>query len=131
MEYDHPESIQTGIRYTDNKKFSVEFDMTWTRWSILEEQIEKVSINFPDGSVMETSFEHDRDWDDAIQYKIGLEYNVLSNIALRCGYTYDPTPIPDTTFEFGWPDTDRSVYNIGCGWAVNENWTVDRLLQNS
>ncbi len=130
MEYDHPESIQGGVRYFASKTLSVEFDMTWTRWSILEEQIENVVLkDIPVLGNVPLSFNHTRNWGDTIQYKIGAEWNVLGNLALRGGYTYDPTPIPDDTFDMGWPDTDRSVFNVGCGWGITENWVLDSVVQ--
>lgn len=129
MDYDHPESIQGGIRYFATKDLSIEFDMTWTRWSILEKQVEYITFDIPGmGSVPYTAY-HDRDWEDTIQYKIGAEWNLVDNLALRGGYTYDPTPAPDHTFDMGWPDTDRSVFNVGCGWEVTENWVVDSVVE--
>lgn len=126
MEYDHPESVQGGVRYFATKNLSLEFDMTWTRWSINDEQIEY--INVP-GVLPDYVAAHDRDWEDTIQYKIGAEWKVVDTVALRGGYTYDPTPVPDDTFDIGWPDTDRSVFNIGCGWEIADRWVVDSVVQ--
>lgn len=130
MEYDHPESIQAGVRYFASKKFSVEFDMTWTRWSILEKQVENVVLKgIPGIGNVPISFDHERDWEDTIQYKIGAEWGLMDNVALRGGYTYDPTPVPDHTYDLGWPDTDRSIFNVGCGWGITENWVLDSVVQ--
>ncbi|MCP4356358.1 MAG: outer membrane beta-barrel protein [Proteobacteria bacterium] len=126
MEYDHPESAQAGVRYFASENFSVEFDATWTRWSILENQV--IDINIPSKYVNTKT--HKRNWEDTIQYKIGAEWRLLSNFALRAGYTYDPTPVPEETFDLGWPDTDRNVFNLGFGWNITENWTLDSVLQH-
>lgn len=124
MDYDHPECIQGGSRYFVNKDLSVEFDMLWTRWSILENQVEKSPV-VPGGE-----FSHDRNWDDTIQYKLGLQWQAMDSLTLRSGYTYDPTPVPIETFDFGWPDTDRNVFSLGFGWAINEQWTIDGVIQH-
>ncbi len=124
MDYDHPECIQAGARYFVNNDLSVEFDMLWTRWGIIEEQIEKSPIA-PGGE-----FLHNRDWTDEIQYKIGVEWQAMDCLALRSGYTYDPTPVPDDTFDLGWPDTNRNVFNVGFGWAINEQWSIDGVVQH-
>lgn len=129
MGYDHPESIQGGVRYFATENLSLEFDMTWTRWSILEKQVEYITFDVPGMGAVPYTADHDRDWEDTIQYKIGAEWNVVENIALRGGYTYDPTPAPAHTFDMGWPDTDRSVFNLGCGWGIGEHWVVDSVLQ--
>lgn len=124
MDYDHPESIQAGARYFVTSGLSVEFDLTWTRWGIHDEQIEKSPIA-PGGE-----FRHNRKWSDEIQYKIGAQWQATECLTLRSGYTYDPTPVPSETFDFGWPDTDRNVFNLGFGWAINEHWTLDGVIQH-
>ncbi len=124
MNYDHPECVQAGVRYFANKDLSVEFDMIWTRWGILDEQVEESPIA-PGGS-----FHHDRDWSNEVQYKIGLEWKVTDAFALRTGYSYDPTPVPNSTFDLGWPDTDRNVYNIGFGWDITDQWHLDGVVQH-
>jgi long-chain fatty acid transport protein len=125
MDYDHPECVQAGVRYFANKDLSVEFDMIWTRWGILDEQVEESPIFQPGGAA-----HHDRDWTNEIQYKVGLEWKVTDSFALRTGYTYDPTPVPNSTFDLGWPDTDRNVYNLGFGWDITERWHIDGVIQH-
>ncbi|MCP4114387.1 MAG: long-chain fatty acid transporter [Desulfobacteraceae bacterium] len=122
MDYDHPECVQAGVRYFATKDLSVEFDMTWTRWGILDEQVENISSG--------QTFHHDRDWNNEIQYKIGLEWKLTDSFALRSGYTYDPTPVPNQTFDLGWPDTDRNVYNLGFGWDITDKWHLDGVVQH-
>jgi long-chain fatty acid transport protein len=123
MEYDHPECIQGGLRYFFSKTFSMECDLLWTRWSINDVQVEE-SPMAPGGA-----FLHERDWTDEFQYKIGLEWRAFDSFVFRSGYTYDPTPVPDETFDFGWPDTDRNIYNVGFGWTISEHWSVDGVIQ--
>lgn len=137
MEYDHPEQVQAGVRWMPSNKFSVEADVTWTRWSINENQDEHAVINVPDAyvglvgaSTIETTFEHERDWEDTTAYKLGIAYQATEAFVFRAGYTYDPSPVPDETFEFGWPDTDRNVYALGMGWRINERWNLDAVLQH-
>ena len=48
-----------------------------------------------------------RDWKDTNQVKIGIEYKPTDILTLRCGYFYDPTPIPDDTYDSIWPDADK------------------------
>lgn len=138
MEYDHPEQVQAGVRWMPNRKFSVEADVTWTRWSINENQDEHAVINVPEAlrplvggqETIETTFEHDRDWEDTTAYKLGISYQATEAFVFRAGYTYDPSPVPDETFEFGWPDTDRNVYTLGMGWRINERWNIDAVVQH-
>lgn len=168
MDYNHPEAIQGGVRYTFSKNFSVEFDLTWTRWSINERQVEKISVTNTDalkGDIVTALMagvnsstaltdaqksallqgmagmdlsasgpinipaEHARDWEDKFQYQLGAEWLVDDKLSLRSGVLFDPTPVPDDTFDQGWPDTDRVTYSIGFGYEINDKWTIDGVFQ--
>ncbi len=124
--FDHPESVQGGIRYI-GESVSVEFDLTWTNWASHKDQVEYV--DFPSLPTFSKSFPHERNWEDTVQYKIGLEWSLTDSFALRTGFAYDPTPIVDETFDFGWPDTDRSTFNIGFGWNMTESFILDCVFQ--
>ncbi|MDY0133283.1 MAG: TonB-dependent receptor, partial [Desulforegulaceae bacterium] len=158
MDYDHPEQVQGGVRYAFSDRFSVEFDLTWTRWSINENQRERMEYNKeafvkaldlsdaakqvimanPDLSAMlvggsdtikveDTVYK--RRWDNTMQYQLGAEWLVNDKLALRGGVVYDPTPIPDNTFDQGWPDTDRTLFNLGFGYKFTEKWEIDAVFQ--
>jgi len=167
MNYDHPEQVQGGIRYAVSKSLSVEFDMTWTNWSINNRQVEKMDLDqlssttgdamtalaaginanttlsateksalitalasqdLTPGSMTLVS-SHDRNWDNTIQYQLGAEWLVNDKLSLRGGVVYDPTPIPENTFDQGWPDTDRTLFNIGAGYNITEKLAIDGVFQ--
>lgn len=137
MKYDHPASAQAGIRFKVLDNLSIETDLAWTEWNVNDKQVE-ILKNFVDpvteakfkalngGSL---AFDHNRSWNNTIQYKIGTEWQATKDLTLRAGYTYDPTPVPDDTFDIGWPDTDRSIINLGLGYVINNNWSIDSAFQ--
>lgn len=137
MKYDHPASMQGGVRFKVMDDLEIETDLVWTEWNVNDRQVEKLS-HFVDpvtearfkalngGSL---AFDHNRSWNNTIQYKLGTEWTATKDLTLRAGYTYDPTPVPDDTFDIGWPDTDRSIFNLGFGYVITQNWSVDSALQ--
>lgn len=109
---DFPQQIQAGIRLSPSKSLSLEADVLWTEWSVTE----SYHLTFePAIAGMIPSISYPRKWEDVFQLKLGVEWAAFDNITLRCGYTYDPSPIPDETFDFVWPDADRHVYGLGAG----------------
>ena len=72
--------------------------------------------------------EHPRYWKDTIQVRLGAEWKVTDILTLRCGYFYDPSPIPDDTFDTVWPDADKKTYSIGVGLNFGK-WQVDGVIQ--
>lgn len=119
---DYPDQAQFGIRYQPHEKLSIEFDFVWTNWSAVETQI----MNFSEIP----NQEFDRNWDNTNQFKIGVEWIATDMLAFRAGYFYDPSPVPDSTFDFMWPDADKNVYSLGMGLDFGK-FSVDSVFQYS
>ncbi|MDL2286185.1 outer membrane protein transport protein [Desulfococcaceae bacterium OttesenSCG-928-F15] len=129
MQYDHPQQVQAGIRYQPHDKFSMEFDIVWTNWSINKRQTENISLNVPGLGPVNYAMTYARNWEDTRQIRFGAEYIVNDWFTLRGGYFYDPTPIPDDTLDTMWPDADKKTYSIGAGFTVTPNLTIDTVFQ--
>ena len=122
MSYDHPEQIQTGVAYRlgKAKNILVEADATWTNWSINKSQLETFSPAIHNQNSKETP----RNWDDTVKYSLGVEWVINPTITLRGGYLWDPTPVPDESLDFIWPDGDKHILSIGTGLTFGQ-FTVD------
>lgn len=125
MDYDHPDQIQAGIRYKPHDKILMEADIVWTYWRHNEYQTEYFSPNL---FGLLPYKKYDRDWKNTNQVRLGVEWEALEFLTVRAGYFYDPTPIPDDTFDMMWPDADKKTYSIGLGFNFGENWTLDTTM---
>jgi long-chain fatty acid transport protein len=125
MSYDHPEQVQVGVMVRPVPSVTLEMDVVWTNWSINDTQYTEFSTPLLGLLPSETL---ERNWNDTNQIRLGAEWQVNETVALRCGYFYDPTPIPDDTFDIMWPDADRKTYSIGTGLNFGA-WTLDASLQ--
>ncbi|BAI80929.1 long-chain fatty acid transport protein [Deferribacter desulfuricans SSM1] len=123
-EVDHPDQIQFGVRYAPHKRVSLEADVVWTRWSIIDDY----TVKFKQPLLGKTSETFVRDWNDTRQVRVGIEYKVSDLLTLRGGYFYDPSPIPDDTFDIVWPDADKKTYSIGAGLNFGK-LSVDLVFQ--
>jgi long-chain fatty acid transport protein len=133
MNFDHPDQVQGGIHFMfPDKKLSIETDLVYTRWSIADTQ----TITLDRGLTVEiapgvyetkTVLTTERDWNDSIQVRIGVEYILNDRVTLRFGHFYDPTPIPDKTLDFVHPDADKRTYSTGFGLHL-DSWTLDGYL---
>ena len=124
---DHPQQIQFGVRFQPIKRVSMEIDVVWTEWSIVDRQLTTFSDPF---LVYSPSSPQDipRHWDDTMQLKAGIEWQTTDYLALRVGYFYDQSPVPDETFDVLWPDADKKTYSIGFGLNLGR-FTVDGAVQ--
>ena len=147
IDMDHPEQFQFGLRYEVTPKLAVSTDIVHTKWSVNERQQETLNFTTPVGvpdapgpdpdafrkavlAGMNTLDGYDRDWKDEFQYKFGVEYVLNDMFTLRGGYAYDPTPVPESTFDTGWPDTNRHIFDLGAGITLSQNLSIDVALQH-
>ncbi|MCW7754357.1 outer membrane protein transport protein [Desulfobotulus sp. H1] len=132
LKYDHPEQVQAGIRYRPPglPGFSIEIDGLWTRWSINETQDAHLTpgLSLPGHSAPVTSLAIARNWKDTHQVRVGLEYQTTEKLALRCGFYTDPSPIPDASMDFIWPDADKETWSAGAGYAFAPGWIMDMAV---
>lgn len=121
---DTPDSLQFGLEYKFTPKFKVEADMVRTYWS----RIKSYTINFDDTFLTMDEEYAPRNWKDTWQYKIGTEYKLNDTVALRAGYYYDPSVVPNNTFDVMWPDSNKHIFSAGAGFDFGKI-SVDTVVQ--
>ncbi|MFW6216711.1 MAG: OmpP1/FadL family transporter [Desulfohalobiaceae bacterium] len=134
---DHPDQVQVGVRYQPHERLSLQADLVWTNWSTVDKQSIKIDDELDPAlqtllaSKLNDNNEivHQRDWEDTRQIRLGIEWQARDVLALRGGYFYDPSPIPDDTFDITWADADKKTYSLGFGWDIAESWVLDGVLQ--
>ncbi len=148
---DHPDQFQAGIYWRPFKRLHLEADVTWTNWQRIDHY--KVDWNHPllydyfynglmaegvdpaaarkfaKDAIGETE-DFNRWWRNTLQYRFGVEYDLFDWLALRAGYFYDPTPIPEKSADATWPDTDKQTFAFGTGLKIfNGKLIVDTTYQ--
>ena len=119
---DLPEIVSFGIAYRPTTKLTLGFDVEWVKFSRFDQQTldfkhEVPAANFSDILI-------DLDWDDQWLFKIGLEYYLNEKFALRTGYSFVETPVPEHTLSPANPDADSHNFSIGFGYKTGK-WIVD------
>lgn len=131
---DHPEQIQAGVRFLPFKQLSLEADVTWTHWAIIDGYTVEFDRAFLDAPLLgasnpgRTSEYFARDWNNTTQFRFGVEWQVNEMLALRGSYFYDPSPIPDETMDLQWPDADKHTFAFGVGLNFG-NFSIDGVVQ--
>lgn len=120
-----PWQIVGGIMYQPTDKVTLELDIIQWGWSEFDELVfdfakeqETGDINTPDNSV------NVEDYEDSAQYRFGIEYQATEQLALRAGYVYDKSPVPDKSVSVLLPDANRNDYSFGFGYKVGD-MTID------
>ncbi len=106
-----PPMAVIGIVHIFSPNFSLEVDVQWTGWS----RFQSLDLNF-ENSGFNTSIP--RNWKDVVAIRVGGEYRISEQFALRAGYTYDETPVPAETVDPLLPDATRDIFAVGVGYTV-------------
>jgi long-chain fatty acid transport protein len=108
-----PGDLGIGVAIKANEKLTITGGVDITFWSALDSVVIELDGVDPSGNEAENSTIMFL-WDDITRVSLGAEYQVADPLALRLGYFFDPSPIPDSTFSPIIPDLgDKNSFNIG------------------
>jgi len=106
-----PPIAVVGLSHYVFPHFAIEVDVQWTGWST----IQSLDLSF-ENSAFDTSIP--RNWNDVFAIHLGGEYWFNEVLALRAGYTFDETPIPDSTIDPILQDATRDIFSFGIGYIT-------------
>ncbi len=120
LPFGDPISVETGIEFPDQASLGLLFalspnvrletDINWTGWS----SFDVLEIDFTENQLPDA--ERPQNWDDAMNYRLGVSWGAPSGNEWRFGFVLDETPQPEEAVSPLLPDADRNGYTIGYGW---------------
>ncbi len=112
--FELPRELRTGIWFAPYPELRLELDASYQAWSSLENTAVTYSPNlFGDGPTVLTR----RDWEDTTSLRLGLEGDITESFMLFGGVGYEPSPVPASTVEPGFPRGDAMVYAAGFSYS--------------
>lgn len=122
-----PQNITFGIGLTPSECLTVSADFQYVGWS----SYDKLEVTFENYDLDPTTPEKenvqsaDRKYENSFIARLGAEYLISPEFALRGGFLYDKNPVQDEYVEPTLPDADRIGINIGFGYNFSESVKVD------
>ncbi|MFH1477107.1 MAG: outer membrane protein transport protein [Verrucomicrobiota bacterium] len=115
----YPSSLGMGIAIMPIEKLTLALDGDWYEWSYMKTITTKTDL-WPDSTAVLNT---DNSWD----IRIGGEYKLPKDWAVRAGYAYIQGAIPNTTIMPCKPDANAHELDIGIGkywrhWKVELNY---------
>ncbi len=100
-----PQQVWGGVAFRPIPQLELELDGVWIDWSKFNE----LRIKLPADQVSVAP----QNYEDRVTVRFGAEYDINEQAAVRAGFIYDPTPIPDTTQTAQLPDANRINVSLG------------------
>ncbi|SHI35390.1 long-chain fatty acid transport protein [Hymenobacter daecheongensis DSM 21074] len=126
-----PATTSIGIGIMPNEKLTIGLDVNFVEWSAyrtLRFDFDKPISDSKTG--LPTTFsESKRNYDDALTFRIGGQYQVTSGLTVRAGGTYDNSPVKDGFLTPETPDADRITGTLGASYKFGEKFSVDLSTQ--
>jgi long-chain fatty acid transport protein len=114
-----PHVISFGLAAFPTEKLNIGFNLDVITWSVYEQ----LQINFTETEELSSTIP--KNWRNTISIRLGAEYKVLDNLAVRTGFVFDQAPEPAYSLGPELPDGDRYIVNIGAGYKFDMGLYVD------
>jgi len=115
-----------GMAFMPNEKLTFTADVQWTQWSTMEKIVTKYADAIWSGAMAQLGGdEMPFHWENALQIRFGMQYQLSEMIALRAGYYNDPTPGVAETTNILLPQIDYRVITLGLGIRAGGPFSFD------
>jgi len=131
-----PQMVSAGLSWQITDRVRGLFQVDWINWA---DAFDELVIRLDNGNnndingVLGTANIYDvvpLRWEDQFVYRFGLEFQATDAIALRAGYTYGKSPVPDSTLTPLTAAIMEHKLGGGVGWK-NDRYFVDAAYQYS
>jgi long-chain fatty acid transport protein len=119
-ELELPFFASVGLAYDFSDRLTAEFDYFLIGW----ESYDILTVKFDDPVAGHEESVSERMYENSASYRLGLEYRVNSDLALRAGYILENKAVPDERVEPSLPEGNRNIYNLGFGYKLS-SITID------
>ena len=105
---DLPATFDVSLAQSVNDKLELLGTLKWTQWSVFDQLTSDFDNPAQDTAAITFN------WEDAIMFSTGLNYQVNNKFTLRAGFAFDQEPVPSPTFRSPrGAANDRYWYSIG------------------
>ncbi len=112
-----PSTMYIGVAMSPMDNLELEVDYQYVGWASFKEL--KIDFKKDKSSTIQP-----KNYENTYIFRIGGEYS-MGELKLRGGYLFDNSPVQQKYVDPILPDADRHGWNIGVGYQISENLTVD------
>jgi len=118
---EHPAQAQVGLAFTGLERTTIEADYEWVQWS----SFATLPITFTNPASSALSRVLREDYQNANIVRVSADHRFMNDWALRAGFSYNKTPVPDVSVTPLLPDMDRFVFGAGTSIPLAGAFSLD------
>ena len=122
-----PDVANLGVGYDLTERLYIEADLTYTGWGTIDELAIEFPAEFPalTQSTIAPRNPSPLNWENALCYRLGMQWSSPAGWSARLGGGYDLTPaVDDETITPLVPDGNRVYFTAGAGMELGD-WQLD------
>ncbi|MCX6349233.1 MAG: outer membrane protein transport protein [Candidatus Aureabacteria bacterium] len=97
-------------------------------WQRTEWDTWRTDVEFDQDGLLLASENYDEGWKSSNRYRFGCEFWATAKWALRAGFMWDESPMPDRSVSLAYiPDVNRKAVSLGVGFKPAKEWQIDAL----
>ncbi|HEY5998271.1 MAG TPA: outer membrane protein transport protein [bacterium] len=126
-----PQEVEFGVAYLPITGLTLAADVKWINWSDAV-KVPKLKLSSPDSGFAPQNLEADfaMHWDDQWVFAIGAEYLITPAQALRVGYNFGKSPVPDAYLNPLFPAIVEQHLTVGYGYTMGQ-WVFDLAYEHA
>jgi long-chain fatty acid transport protein len=117
MDFELPPTLTAGFFWEATETLDLEVDVAWSGWSKLDRT--QIELDQHPWSGEPPALDRRRDWEDVISIRVGAERDFGTGglgWVLGGGLAWEPSPVPDSTAEPGFPRGDAYAAALGASY---------------
>lgn len=115
-----PATTSIGFGFYPGEKTTIAVDVNWVHWNKYKE----LAFEYNNNDRVENT-RSPRNYHDAATFRVGIENQATSKLALRAGVGYALTPVSEGYVTPEVPDANRLLLSAGLGFKPTERFSID------
>jgi long-chain fatty acid transport protein len=116
-----PQVASFGVAYSPNEKLKLAFDVNYVGWKAYD----TLAFDYAENTASLIDTKSARAYENIFSFRLGGQYLLTNNLALRLGASYGITPVQDGYVTPETPDANRFGFTGGLGYKLGEHFEFD------
>ena len=113
--------VTLGLASPLSNKFTLALDINYVGWKAYD----TLAFDYENNSSSLADTKAPRKYENTFAFRLGAQYIVVSDLALRLGIAYGISPVQDGYVTPETPDANRVIYTAGLGYTIKKKFGVN------